>query len=95
MILVDDGVATGSTMFAAIAALCKEQPTRLVVAVPVAAQPTANKLAAIADDFVCLHRPYNFIAVGQWYEDFGQTSDEEVRALLNDAWEKQVVRPSA
>lgn len=94
VILVDDGVATGSTMLAAIAALRKQQPAKLVVAVPVAAQPTINKLEAIADDFICLHRPYHFIAVGQWYEDFSQISDEDVRALLIESWEKQLVRTS-
>jgi predicted phosphoribosyltransferase len=83
VILIDDGVATGSTMVAGISALKREQPAALVVAVPVAARSTAERLAALADDFVCLHAPETFIAVGQWYEDFDQTTDEQVRELLN------------
>ena len=85
VILVDDGLATGSTMRAAIAALRHQGPARIVVAVPVAAAETCEELRAIADEIVCLQTPEPFYAVGLWYHDFGQTSDEEVRELLDHA----------
>ena len=85
VILVDDGLATGSTMRAAIAALRKQEPARIVVAVPVAAPETCQEVGNSADEIVCLETPEPFYAVGLWYRDFGQTSDEEVRNLLEQA----------
>jgi predicted phosphoribosyltransferase len=82
MILVDDGLATGSTMRAAIASVRLRQPARVVVAVPVAAGPVCAQLSQEADQVVCLFTPVDLDAVGQWYEDFTQTSDQEVCRLL-------------
>ena len=82
IIVVDDGVATGSTMKAAIRALKAAGARRVVAAVPVAPPDTIEELAALADDVVCLQAPPGFSAVGQWYEDFSQTSDDEVETLL-------------
>jgi predicted phosphoribosyltransferase len=82
VILVDDGLATGSTMLAAVRALRQELPARIVVAVPVAARETCELLKEEADDVVCVATPEPFHAVGVWYQDFSQTSDEEVRELL-------------
>jgi putative phosphoribosyl transferase len=82
VILVDDGLATGSTMLAAVKALRQQQPARSVVAVPVAAPDTCELLRAEVDDVVCAVTPAPFYAVGLWYEDFSQTTDEEVRELL-------------
>jgi predicted phosphoribosyltransferase len=81
-ILVDDGLATGSSMRAAVNALRLERPTSIVVAVPVAAARTCEELRREVDDVVCLHTPSDFAAVGLWYEDFSQTTDDEVRELL-------------
>ncbi len=85
VILVDDGLATGSTMRAAVAALRKQQPRRLVVAVPVGAAETCAELAVDVDEIVCAISPRRFMAVGAWYDDFSPTSDETVRALLQEA----------
>jgi predicted phosphoribosyltransferase len=88
VILVDDGLATGSTMRAAARALRAQHPMRLVVAVPVAAAETCESFEEEVDDVVCLRTPEPFYAVGLWYEDFSQTTDDEVRDLLaraNDA----------
>jgi putative phosphoribosyl transferase len=85
VILVDDGLATGSTMRAAIAALRQLKPARVIVAVPVGAPETCAEFRGIADDVVCPLTPAYFRAVGCWYEDFSQTSDEEVRWLLKQA----------
>ena len=82
VILVDDGLATGSTMRAAVAALRVQNPARIVVAVPTAARETCNDLVAEVDEVVCTTTPEPFYAVGLWYEDFSQTTDEEVRQLL-------------
>jgi putative phosphoribosyl transferase len=82
VILVDDGLATGSTMRAAAAALQAQHPERLVIAVPVAPRETCQSLLNAADDVVCATVPEPFFAVGNWYEDFSQTTDEEVRELL-------------
>ena len=82
VILVDDGLATGATMLAAIKALRKLQPARIVVAVPIAARDTCEALRAEVDEVICAITPEPFQAVGRWYEDFSQTSDEEVRELL-------------
>jgi putative phosphoribosyl transferase len=85
VILVDDGLATGATMQAAIEAVRMQQPASLVVAVPVAALSTCKTLRPMVDDLVCLATPRRFVGVGQWYRDFGQTTDEEVRQLLDEA----------
>jgi putative phosphoribosyl transferase len=84
VILVDDGLATGSTMRAAVQAVNQQQPARVVVAVPVGARETCQELQSLAADVVCARMPFPFSAVGQWYLNFDQTSDEEVRALLAD-----------
>lgn len=85
VLLVDDGLATGSTMRAAVAALRQEVPRRIVVAVPVAAPATCDAFRDIADDIVCAVTPEPFRAVGLWYDDFSQTTDEEVHELLVQA----------
>lgn len=85
VLLVDDGLATGSTMQAATLALRQQGPARIVIAVPVGASETCTQLGGLSDGVVCLQMPEPFTAVGLWYEDFGQTSDEEVAHLLNDA----------
>jgi putative phosphoribosyl transferase len=82
VILVDDGLATGSTMRAAIEALKPQGPARIVVAVPVAARQTCDQLRAEVDDVICALTPEAFYAVGLWYEDFTPTTDQEVRDLL-------------
>ena len=82
VILVDDGLATGSTMRAAVAAIRRHQPARIVVAAPVGAAATCTDLARDADEVVCLRTPDPFVAVGLWYRDFSETSDAEVRGLL-------------
>ncbi len=82
VILVDDGLATGSSMRAAVAALGPLSPARVVVAVPVAPRSTVSSLERVVDEIVCLATPEPFFAVGMFYEDFEQTSDEEVRHLL-------------
>ncbi len=81
-IVVDDGLATGATMEAAVRALRAAGARRVVVAVPVASPEARARIAALADEVVCLATPALFSAVGQWYQDFGQTQDEEVRDLL-------------
>lgn len=83
VILIDDGLATGSTMRAAVGAARSQGPRRVVVAVPTAAPSTCEELRTIADDCVCILTPEPFQAVGLWYEDFSQTTDAEVRALLD------------
>jgi predicted phosphoribosyltransferase len=82
VILVDDGLATGATMRAAVAALRRQQQARIVIAVPTASADTCEALKAEADDVVCAITPEPFFAVGHWYEDFTQTTDDEVRDLL-------------
>jgi putative phosphoribosyl transferase len=82
VILVDDGIATGSTMRAAIAILLPQRPQRLIVAVPVAPPSTGEELQAEVDEIVCLVMPESLHAIGLWYEDFSQTTDAEVRELL-------------
>ncbi len=85
VVLVDDGIATGATMRAAAAAVKQQQPARLVIAVPVAAAATFNEFTAQGDEVVCVLRPEMLYAVGFWYEDFTQTSDREIRDLLERA----------
>ena len=82
VLLVDDGLATGSTMRAAVTAVRAQHPATIIVAVPVGAPSTCSELRADADDVVCLRTPDPFVAVGLWYRDFTPTSDDEVRALL-------------
>jgi putative phosphoribosyl transferase len=83
VILVDDGLATGSTMRAAVAALRQRRPAKIVIAVPVAAASTCEELKLEVDRIVCGLTPEPFHGVGEWYEDFSQTTDEEVRDLLD------------
>jgi putative phosphoribosyl transferase len=85
VIVVDDGLATGSTMLAALSALRQLQPERLVVAVPVAPPETCESVRAYADEVVCSQTPDPFRSVGSWYRGFDQTTDEEVRDLLKRA----------
>jgi predicted phosphoribosyltransferase len=85
VILVDDGIATGSTMRAAVRAVRRQQPARIVVAVPTAAPSSYFSLEPEADEVIALMTPEGFYAVGQWYENFSQTSDAEVTALLEKA----------
>jgi putative phosphoribosyl transferase len=85
-ILVDDGLATGSTMLAAARAVKLGHPRQVVVAVPVAAAETCRTLRGEVDDVVCSMTPEPFRAVGLWYDDFSQVTDAEVRALLDAAW---------
>jgi predicted phosphoribosyltransferase len=82
VLIIDDGLATGSSMKAAVRAVRAHAPARIVVAVPVGAPDTCRDLAHIADEVVCARTPRHFSAVGQWYRDFSQTSDAEVRELL-------------
>jgi predicted phosphoribosyltransferase len=85
VILVDDGLATGASMRVAVAALRREHPARIVVAVPIAPPETCEALRQEADAVVCALSPDPFDAVGLWYDDFEQTTDDEVRALLERA----------
>ena len=85
VLLVDDGLATGATMRAAVEALKQEGPARLVVGVPIAAPATCDALRDAVDDIVCAITPEPFRAVGDWYDDFAQTTDEEVHGLLAQA----------
>jgi putative phosphoribosyl transferase len=84
VILVDDGLATGASMRAAVAALRRRRPGCIVVAVPVGAMETCSELQELADEVVCLETPEPFHAVGLWYDDFSQTTDDEVRASLQE-----------
>jgi predicted phosphoribosyltransferase len=93
VILVDDGLATGATMQAAVKALRQEQARRIVVAVPVAAPETCEQLKEQVDDIICAVTPEPFYAVGLWYQDFSQTTDEEVRELLERARELVAAHP--
>jgi putative phosphoribosyl transferase len=85
VILVDDGIATGSSLRAAVKALRQMNPARLVIAVPVAPESTCRRMKAEVDDLVCLYSPESFFAIGQFYSDFSQTSDAEVAELLRGA----------
>jgi len=86
VILVDDGLATGATMRAAVGAVRSRQPARIVVAVPVAPPETVARLEDEADEVICLEQPEPFRAIGLWYADFTQVSDDEVRQQLAAAW---------
>ena len=85
VVIVDDGLATGSTMRAAVLALQQMKPREIVVAVPVGAPSTCAEFRSIVDEMICLRTPEPFQAVGLWYDDFSQTTDEEVHALLGVA----------
>src|SRR6266566_2477409 len=82
IILIDDGLATGSTMRAAAAALRQQNPARIVVAVPVSATQTCDEYRMGVDEIICAKTPEPFMGVGMWYRDFSQTTDEEVREIL-------------
>lgn len=92
LILVDDGLATGASMQVALQAARAAKPARVIVAVPVAPPDTCRSLRGQADDIVCLQSPELFQAVGQWYERFDQTSDDEVIDLLDRAGRSQAAR---
>ena len=92
VILVDDGLATGASMKAASRALRQQEPRRLIVAVPVAAKETCTEFRMDVDEIVCAYTPAPFMSVGIWYEDFSQTTDEEVQRLLKLAEEAAVHR---
>jgi putative phosphoribosyl transferase len=85
VILVDDGIATGSTIRAAVQAIRLQQPAKIVVAVPTAAPDSCAMLEPLVDELITLMRPLHFRAVGQWYVNFGQTTDDEVKQLLAEA----------
>jgi len=93
VILIDDGIATGSTLRAALATLQQQQPTGIIVAVPVAPPSIRNELKLEVDKVVCLKTPHPLYAIGLWYEDFSQTTDQEVRNLLSRAPQEQVSVP--
>jgi putative phosphoribosyl transferase len=82
VIIVDDGLATGATMQAAVEAVRQQQPRKVIVAIPVGAAQTVQRLRGFADEIVCLSAPASFMAVGQWYQDFSQVTDAEVRRAL-------------
>jgi len=84
-ILVDDGLATGASMLAAAQALRVQEPKRIIVGVPIAARDTCESFRQVVDDVVCVMTPHPFYGVGRWYEDFSQTSDQDVRKLLDRA----------
>jgi putative phosphoribosyl transferase len=90
VIVVDDGIATGATMKAAVTALRAMQPARIVVATPVASRGICDVMRQLADVCICHETPAQFYAVGLWYRDFAQTSDAEVRTLLNQAARRHV-----
>jgi putative phosphoribosyl transferase len=90
VILVDDGIATGSTIRAAVQALRQQGPDRIVIAVPTAAADSCEMLEPMVDELVSLVRPAYFRAVGQWYDDFAQTTDDEVRQLLEKARARRI-----
>lgn len=85
VIVVDDGLATGATMKVAVKALRQMLPSKIVVAVPVADEGVCREVGAMVDEIVCAYTPYPLAAIGMWYEDFTQTSDEEVQDLLQRA----------
>ena len=94
VILVDDGIATGATMHAAVAAIKQRKPSRIIIAVPTAAPSTCDEFALEVDELVCIIRPEPFISVSYWYKQFSQTSDAEVRRLLERANHVTLTIPS-
>lgn len=95
VIMVDDGVATGSTIRAALRAVRTQAPSSVVVAVPVASPDAVEKLRAEADQVVCPLVPDSFFAIGSWYRDFPQLTDDEVRGMLQRAWRREHSRSAA
>ena len=95
VIVVDDGLATGSTMYAAVLALRTLQPARIVVAVPVASPEATAMIRTVADSCLCVYVPTRLYSVGQWYEDFSPTTDTEVLSLLRRAGERSRPAPPA
>jgi putative phosphoribosyl transferase len=92
VLLIDDGLATGASMKAAVEAVRAHDPARIVVAVPVGSPETCREFADVADEIVCARAPEYFAAVGRWYRNFSQTSDEEVRELLREHAEPTMTR---
>lgn len=92
-IVVDDGLATGATMRAAVMALRRRDAASIVVAVPTGSPETCEEIARSADQVVCIRTPHPFVAVGLWYRQFAPTTDEEVRALLEDASHTMLIPP--
>ncbi|MEM9212848.1 MAG: phosphoribosyltransferase [Cyanobacteria bacterium P01_F01_bin.150] len=88
VILVDDGIATGSTFRAAIATVERHSPRQIIAAIPVASPSACQELSALVDRVECLIEPPDLMAIGRWYKDFSQTSDDEVRSLLQSACEQ-------
>lgn len=93
VILVDDGLATGASMLAAIRAVRELGPKEVVVAVPVSSRSSLSTIKPYVENIACVIAPYDFRSVGEWYEDFGQTTDEEVHQLLSDANHRTNGRP--
>jgi putative phosphoribosyl transferase len=93
VILIDDGLATGASMRAAVIAVRQHHPARIIVAAPVAAQETYREFEREVDEIVCVQTPEGFQGVGQWYEDFTQTTDEEARELLEQGSKFRPARP--
>jgi predicted phosphoribosyltransferase len=91
IILIDDGLATGSTMRAAASALRQQHPARVIVAVPVSAPQTCDEYRMGVDEIICARTPEPFLGVGQWYRDFSQTTDDEVRELLAKAEARRAI----
>lgn len=87
VIIVDDGLATGATMYAAINAVQLQSPNTITVAIPVAPPDTITEIEKIVDRVICPFQPYNLSSIGQWYDDFSQVSDEAVKQQLNQAWQ--------
>jgi putative phosphoribosyl transferase len=94
VIVVDDGLATGSTMHAAVAAVRELNPARVIVASPVSTIDTCTTMRRLADDCVCYKLVYSLDGVGRWYDDFTQTTDVEVSELLEDAAGREVAAAS-
>ena len=94
VILVDDGIATGATMRAAIKAILQHKPASIILAVPVIALSTYNEMSALVDKIIYSMKPLNFYAVGLWYDDFSQTTDSEVSDLLKESKKNEERTPS-
>ena len=88
VVIVDDGLATGSTMYAAINAVQLQSPNTITVAIPVAPPDTIAEMEKIVNKVICPFQPYNLSSIGQWYEDFSQVSDQEVKQQLHQAWKE-------
>lgn len=89
VILVDDGLATGATLRAAIVAVRRQRPAQLIAAVPVGAADSVARIRPLVDRLICPHEPEPFTAIGEWYVQFDQVTDEEVRDLLAEAWRRE------